>query len=204
MLRVMLPFYEVIREVCGCEVLQVNSENPADEALVRRLVRVADSAMRETRRFPIVRSRPNEVGNDVEAYVKSAIAEDPGLELVSMGRSTGYPDILVRVDDRRWVYIECKTYSQRNVDASLRSFYMSPSRSFKVKYDAVHMALSFGMSSEPVGDGHNEYTAFGFKIVDLYDLPCYLKSEWNSSNRELYSSTRLLAESSPSDYDAGK
>ena len=195
----MLPFFEVIREVCGCEVLPVNFANPADQVLVRRLIRVANSVMRETRRFPIVRPRPNEVGNDVEAYVKSAIAEEPGLETVSMGRSTRYPDILVRVDDRRWVYVECKTYSQRNVDASLRSFYLSPSRSFKVKYDAVHLALSFGMSSEPVGDGRNKYTAFGFKIVDLYDLPCYLKSEWNSSNRELYSSSRLLAESSTDD-----
>ena len=204
MRSVILPLFEVIREICGCEVLQVDPSDATDVALVRRLIKVAESAMRETRRNPIIHPRPNEVGNDVEAYVKSAIAEDPGMELVSMGRATGYPDILVRADDSRWVYIECKTYSQRNVDASLRSFYLSPSKSFKVEHDAVHLALSFGMNSVPVGDGRNEYTAFGFKIVDLYDLPCFLKSEWNSSNRELYSGCRLLADCATADYVPGK
>ena len=191
----MLLFHEVIRKICGRKVLRVDPSNTDDARLVRAMDRVAGTAMRETQRNPIIRSRPNEVGNDVEKYVKSAIADEPGLDLVSMRRSMGYPDILVRVDDSRWVYIECKTYSSRNVGASLRSFYVSPSDSFKVQHDAVHLALSFEMNAEPIVSGDSEYTASGFKIVDLYDLPCYLKSEWNSSNRELYSTSRLLADS---------
>lgn len=191
----MLLFHEVIRKICGRKVLRVDPSNTADARLVRTMDRVAGTAMRETQRNPIIRSRPNEVGNDVEKYVKSAIADEPGLELVSMRRSMGYPDILVRVEDSRWVYIECKTYSPRNVGANLRSFYVSPSDSFKVQHDAVHLALSFEMNAEPIDSGDSEYAAFGFKIVDLYDLPCNLKSEWNSSNRELYSTSRLLADS---------
>lgn len=81
------------------------------------------------------------------------------------------------------------------MSTSFRSFYVLTSESFKVQHDAVHLALSFGMNAEPIGGGDSAYTAFGYKVADLNDLPCFLKSEWNSSIRELYSSCRLLAES---------
>lgn len=97
----MLLFHEVIRKICGRKVLRVDPSNTADARLVRTMDRVAGTAMRETQRNPVIRSRPNEVGNDVEKYGKSAIADEPGLDLVSMRRSIGYPDILVRVDASR-------------------------------------------------------------------------------------------------------
>ena len=189
------PFQDVISLICGSRVIRVDRSAPRDTALVSRLTRVAELVMLDLRVSPIVRSRPNEVGNDVEAYVARAIAEVEGLESVRMGRATGYPDIMVHIDGDRWMYIECKTYSPENKNTSFRSFYLSPSRSFKVDRDAIHVAMSFCMVPSLLPDGRTSFSAVGFKVIDLYDLPVTLKSEWNSSNRELYSRERLLVES---------
>lgn len=183
-----VPFHEVIHRICGHYVTQLSLNDPQDRDLVVRLRTVAERSMREMQIYPIERSRPNEVGNDVEAYVKRAIEQDVGFEIVNMGQSTGYPDIMIRVDGRRVVYIECKTFNPDSLNSSLRSFYLSPSKTFKVKYSGNHVAISFGMNR----DG-NSYTPFAYKIVDLHDLPCNLKSEWNSDNRRLYESQRVLA-----------
>ena len=189
------PFHEVIGMVCGKRVVQVDRLVPRDQRLIGRLDRVARLAASEVNRTPIVRRRPNEVGNDVEGYVKRALQTDPGFRTVGMGRGTGYPDIMVRVDEERWLYVECKTYSQEQLNTAFRSFYLSPSRSFKVTQDAVHVAMSFCMVEKSAEEGRREYTPVAFKILDLYSVPCRLKSEWNSSNRELYAEERILAES---------
>ncbi len=183
-----VPFHEVIRRICGYEVIPLSRADTYNKTLLESLERVAKQSMKQMIANPIERSRPNEVGNDVESYVKQNLQIEAEFRVVNMRQSTGYPDIMVRVNEERIVYIECKTFNPRTVNTSFRSFYLSPSPTFKIQHDAVHIAISFGMNRNG-----NLYTPFEYKLIDLYDLPCDLKLEWNSDNRRLYDEQRVLA-----------
>jgi len=60
-------------------------------------------------------TRPNEVGNHIEPFVKDALNSvemEAGIPLTSNGKhqSAGYPDIFIKDKDGRITYLECKTY----------------------------------------------------------------------------------------------
>ena len=75
----------------------------------------------------------------------------------------------------------------------MRSFYLSPSEAFKVSLDAKHLLLAFGMEARAVrGSRDSRYTPRSFKLVDLHDLLCDVKYEFNSDNRRLYVPDLLL------------
>ena len=103
-------------------------------------------------------------------------------------KSTGYPDIKIVVP-RVPIYLEVKTFAKENYKTTFRSFYFSPTDDPKVTVDAHHLAVGF----EIVRTG-NEFTPVAFEILDLYGLPCDLKSEFNSDNRRLYDKSRILHE----------
>jgi len=75
----------------------------------------------------------------------------------------------------------------------MRSFYLSPSESFKVSRDARHLLLAFGMEASAIpGSRNSSYTPRSFKLVDLHDLLCDVKYEFNSDNRRLYSPSMVV------------
>ncbi len=111
------------------------------------------------------------------------------------GKSTGYPDILVRDSANRATYLECKIFAHGTAETTMRSFYLSPSESFKVSVDARHLLLAFGMDASPItGSRDSTYVPKSYKLIDLHDLPCDVKYEFNSDNRRLYGRSMMLLE----------
>lgn len=195
-----VPFNVVIKALAGREVIPIDRTAARDQELVAKLSIVAELVGNEVRARPIKRSRPNEVGNDVEAYIMAALPK-VGLKgsapksTTGRGQAVGYPDILVTEDDGRETYLEAKTYSAGTANSSMRSFYLSPSERFKVSRDARHLLIAFEMTRTPISNSNiSEFTACAFKIVDLYDLVCDVKQEFQSDNRRLYKDVAMLAQ----------
>lgn len=194
-----IPFSTVVRSLSGHSIVPIAQQDAADIDLIERLSRAARLCGEEIRKKPILRPRPNEVGNDVEPYVMDAVraaglnCERPPTATGSL-KSTGYPDILVQDSSGRPTYLECKIYSANTANTSMRSFYLSPSDNFKVCQDARHLLMAFEMDAVAVsGSRNSEYRAVAFKLVDLHDLLCDVKYEFNSDNRRLYGDGMLLA-----------
>lgn len=193
-----VPFRVIVKSIAGCEVIPIDPETPEDIEMLSSIERAIQSAAAEVRLRPIERPRPNEVGNDIEVFVKAALLAqgfrvEPPAARNGVTRGVGYPDILIFDRAGRPTYIECKTYSAGTASTSMRSFYLSPSDSFKVCRDARHLVLSFEMVAQAVpGSRNSRYTPTGFKLVDVADLLCDVKYEFNSDNRRLYDPDLIL------------
>lgn len=186
----MPAFHEVIRKLTGYDVLKA-TEVTDTIRLLDILDRVARRACSDMIENPIVRSRPNEVGNDIERYVQTALENEEGISLVPMPYGTGYPDIKANFTCvQETIFVECKTFGIGKEATTMRSFYFSPGPAIKSKVDcdALHVVISYEMQRS--GDA---YVPCSYKLVDLYDLPCRLKEEWQSNNRHLYDEGRVLA-----------
>ena len=149
-----IPFSVIVKSLAERQVIQIDRSNAADIELLKKLGKAIQLCAVELKSNPIRRPRPNEVGNDVETYVMRALAQ-AGLNAErpksksGMGKSTGYPDILVRSDENRPTYLECKIFAQGSAETTMRSFYLSPSESFKVSVDARHLLdLRMGVGRE--------------------------------------------------------
>jgi hypothetical protein len=195
-----LPFPVIVKALAEKQVIRVDRSTPADQQLLTRIEGAIQFCAAELKATPIRRPRPNEVGNDIEPYVMRAL-QHAGLTVMrptsqlGIGKATGYPDILVRDDQNRHTYIECKSFAHGTPDTTMRSFYLSPSESFKVSVDARHLLLAFGMTATPIGGSRDSaYTPKSYKLVDLYDLLCDVKYEFNSDNRRLYEKSMILSE----------
>lgn len=195
-----VPFNVVIMTLAEHEVIPIDRRSAQDRALVTKLTEVARIVGEEVRRRPILRPRPNEVGNDVEAYIMMALGKvgltgSRSKSKAGLGQAVGYPDILVTDEDGRHSYLEAKIYSRTTAKSSMRSFYLSPSERFKVSKDGRHLLLAFEMVRTPLrGNNMSEFRAVAFKLVDLYDLVCDVKQEFQSDNRRLYLETAMLAQ----------
>lgn len=194
-----IPFSVIVKSLAKRAIIPIDLSSADDKGLVDRLVQAAHICGEAVRQKPIVRPRPNEVGNDIEMYVMAGLLK-AGLKCerpttaAGAGKSTGYPDILLFDADKRPTYLECKIYSAGTADTSMRSFYLSPSDEFKVRHDARHLLMAFEMQAVAVPDSRNsEYRPTAFKLIDLHDLLCDVKYEFNSDNRRLYSSKMILA-----------
>ncbi len=193
-----IPFSVIVKSLAEQQVIQIDKTDAADIELLRRLERTIRFCATEFKSNPIRRPRPNEVGNDVEAYVMRALPK-AGLTAArptskgGLGKSTGYPDILVRDGGNRATYLECKIFAYGSAETTMRSFYLSPSESFKVSVDARHLLLAFGMEASPIaGSRDSFYIPKSYKLIDLHDLLCDVKYEFNSDNRRLYAPSMLL------------
>ena len=194
-----IPFATVVRSLSGHSIVPADMTSTADTALVAKLAEAAKLCGEEVRNKPILRPRPNEVGNDIEPYVMRAVVA-AGLKCErpstrgGLLKSTGYPDILLFDEKNRPTYLECKIYSADTANTSMRSFYLSPSDDFKVCHEARHFLMAFQMEATAVaGSRNSEYKAVAFKLVDLHDLLCDVKYEFNSDNRRLYGPDMVLA-----------
>lgn len=195
-----IPLNVVIKSLSGNSVIKFDKTNSDDLTLLNSLRRAIKICADDVKKNPIRRPRPNEVGNDIEEYVLKAMSA-VGLTVTrptsrrGKGKNTGYPDLLLHDAKRRPTYLECKIFADGKDPSTMRSFYLSPSESFKVSMDARHLLLAYGMQSVPVaGSDDRIYRASSFKLVDLHDLLCDVKYEFNSDNRRLYSEIGLLAE----------
>lgn len=193
-----IPFSVIVKSLAERQVIQINKADAADMELLKRLKKTIQVCAADLKSNPIKRPRPNEVGNDVEAYVIRALPQ-AGLTAArptsqaGLGKSTGYPDILVRDAENRATYLECKIFAQGSAETTMRSFYLSPSESFKVCVDARHLLLAFGMHANPIaGSRDSMYIPKSYKLIDLHDLLCDVKYEFNSDNRRLYAPSMML------------
>jgi len=193
-----IPFNIVIESICGHKVLEYDENNNGHKRLLSKLIKVAKRTCAEVNKVGIIRSRPNEVGNDIEEYVLASLAfykisaQTPDTNR-SRKKQTGYPDIEIIINNNQKHYIECKTYSQKTKESSMRTFYLSPSEDFKVTHDAIHFILGFEVYVDS-SIGNNVYKTKSWKILDAYQLECDVKYEFNSDNKRLYQQTRVLAE----------
>ena len=194
-----IPFNLVIEALSGHKVIPFDINNPEHKNVLDVLEEIGTIAGINIKSRGIKRNRANEVGNDIEVFVKEAFkikgirAETPSTPS-GKKKSTGYPDIIFYVDNKPY-YLECKTYNKKTISTTQRTFYLSPSEEFKILYDTVHFMISF----EIFRDKDSLYKTNHFKILSIEDLSLDVKHEFNSDNRRLYSGkdgTKILIDKS--------
>ncbi|MFX0174021.1 MAG: restriction endonuclease [Candidatus Hodarchaeota archaeon] len=194
-----IPFSLVIESISGYKVIPYNPNDEKDTVLLDNLSRVAKKAGDHINQKGIIRRRPNEVGNDIEEYVKTALNQvgykaDIPRTLEGKKKSTGYPDIEFIDENGRINYLECKTYNIATYTSSMRSFYLSPSKDFKVTQNAHHFVISYEIYVDGRQDRKNIYKTKAWKILSISNLSVDVKYEFNSDNSRLYSDHLILAE----------
>ena len=175
-----IPLQAVIKSVSKFDLLDWEGEQ------YEALAAAARTALSEINEKGIRSRGVNEVGNAVEVFVREALSAEgfaTGIPVTSSGRrkTTGYPDLAAERGGQKF-YIEVKIYNPENINTTQRSFYLSPSRDFKVIHSAYHLLIAFAMEPDQSG----AYRARTVKWLDLFDLKCRLKYEFNASNRDLY------------------
>lgn len=185
----------------GKKVISFDFAKSDHQKILSLLKQAALNAGKEINKTGILRSRPNEVGNDIEPYVRKAlnlldINADIPIGPSGHKKSTGYPDILFWFNENPY-YLECKTYNIKNIKTTQRSFYLSPSDEFKVIYDAPHFILSFEIYVAGEQGNKHIYKCKHYKILSIESLSLDIKYEFNSDNKRMYSGkdgTIILAE----------
>ena len=194
-----LPFGLVVESLSGFHVIPFDESAKKDKEVLKKLIEVAKIAGKEINTKGIKRSRPNEVGNDIEVFVIRALNEiklkaDVPKTLSDQKKSTGYPDIEFVDQFGEMNYLECKTFNIENIDTTQRSFYLSPSENFKVTRDSRHFVISFEIYPERRIPRGFLYKSRSWKILSIEDLIVDVKYEFNSDNARLYDKKLILAE----------
>jgi len=194
-----IPFNIVIESISGCKVVPFNRDDSKDMTVLGKLAKTAEYAGKEVNREGIRRPRPNEVGNDIEPFVKEALMSlgyIAGTPSTREGRhkTTGYPDIEFTDEYGRTNYLECKTFNIENVSTTQRSFYLSPSEDFKITKDAHHFVVSFEIFESGRQGNTNIYKCKSWKVLSIETLEVDVKYEFNSDNARLYAKELILAE----------
>lgn len=196
-----IPFPIAIKAVFGRKVLEPDLNDEKDKKLIDDLSKIANIAGMNARKDGIFRSRPNEVGNDIEPYVRGALT---GIGIIadipvrSDGRkqAVGYPDIYLKDRFGRHVYLECKTYNKNSIGTTFRAFYFSPppdKHKSKVIYDAYHLMVAYEIE-EATREGKRCYVPVAWKVVSLYSAEIDVKHEFNANNKGIYKEKAILAE----------
>ncbi len=186
-----VPFNLVIEAMTGKKVIAFDFSNQDHKNVLELIKQAAINAGKEINETGILRPRPNEVGNDIEPYVRKSLNKLGLKAEVPSGpsghkKSTGYPDIIFWYKNTPY-YLECKTYNVKNISSTQRSFYFSPSDEFKVIYDAPHFILSFEIYVAGEKDNKHIYKCSRYKILSIESLSLDLKYEFNSDNKRMYS-----------------
>ncbi len=186
-----IPFNLVIETMTGKKVISFDFKNSDHKEVLELLKQTALISGKTINKTGILRPRPNEVGNDIEPFVKSALNSLKLNADVPTGpsgnkKSTGYPDILFWFKKKPY-YLECKTYNIENIETTQRSFYFSPSDEFKVIYNAPHFLLSFEIYVAGESGRNHIYKCKHYKILSLSALSLDVKYEFNSDNKRMYS-----------------
>ncbi len=192
-----IPFPLVIKAISGHEVIPFDSTDNDDKNLLDLIQSAVIESGKQMVNQGVYARRVNEIGNAIEPFVRDALnilyltAETPS-DKNGKKQSTGYPDLSI-IWNGKTHYIECKTYNEKTEDTTQRSFYLSPSDTFKVTEDGHHFLVSYEMarigSNGSMGD---RYKPIHWRILSLEKLTVNVKYEFNSDNRALYSSDRGL------------
>lgn len=196
-----VPFNLIIESMTGRRVLDFDPRNSEHKLVLNLMEKAVLLTGKNINRTGIARPRPNEVGNDIEPYIKKALNQvglrsDTPSGPKGNKKAAGYPDI-VFWHQKHPFYLECKTYNLRNLNTTQRSFYLSPSDEFKVIYDAPHFLVSFEIVVAGEKGENHIYKCKNYKILSIKNLSIDAKHEFNSDNRRLYSGrdgTTILAE----------
>lgn len=196
-----IPFNLVIEAMTGKKVISFGFTKSDHQKVLQLLKQSALNAGKEINKTGILRPRPNEVGNDIEPYVKNALNSLDLRADIPAGpsghkKATGYPDIIFWYKNNPY-YLECKTYNIKNIDTMQRSFYFSPSDEFKVVYDAPHFIISYEIYVAGEKGNKHIYKCKNYKILSIESLSLDVKYEFNSDNKRMYSGkdgTIILAE----------
>ncbi|HGJ66426.1 TPA: hypothetical protein ENS27_13770 [bacterium] len=186
-----IPFNLVIETMTGKKVISFDFTKKDHQEVLKLLKQSALNAGKEINKTGILRPRPNEVGNDIEPYVRNALnlldlnADIPAGPSGNK-KAMGYPDILFWYNKNPY-YLECKTYNIENIQTTQRSFYFSPSDEFKVTYDAPHFILSFEIYVAGEKGNKHIYKCKHYKILSIESLSLDVKYEFNSDNKRMYS-----------------
>jgi len=186
-----IPFNIVIVAMTCKKVISFDFAKTEHQQVLKLLKQAALRAGSEINETGILRPRPNEVGNDIEPYVRDAL-NSLGLKAdIPVGpsghkKATGYPDILFWFNNAPY-YLECKTYNIENIKTTQRSFYFSPSDEFKVIYDAPHFILSYEIHIDGEMGTKHIYKCKHYKILSIESLSVDVKYEFNSDNKRMYS-----------------
>ncbi|MFN3740596.1 MAG: hypothetical protein ACK4TF_08000 [Thermodesulfovibrionales bacterium] len=186
-----IPFNLVIEAMSGKKVIPFDFENLEHKELLSLLRQAALQTGKAINKTGILRPRPNEVGNDIEPFVRKALNSlnlKADIPIGPRGKKKvpGYPDILFWFKEKPY-YLECKTYDAKNIATTQRSFYFSPSNEFKVIYDTLHFLMSFEIYIYGESGRNHIYKCKHYKILSLESLAVDVKYEFNSDNKRLYS-----------------
>jgi hypothetical protein len=194
-----IPLKLVIESLCNHTILPFDESDPKDKLLLENLIKIMEVAVKNINNVGIQRKRPNEVGNDIEPFIKDALnsfgytSRTPST-ITGHQKTMGYPDIEFIDDFNRTNYLECKTYNIETINTTQRSFYLSPSEDFKITKDAHHFIVSFEVYEESQIGNQNLYKCRGWKILSAEKLLVDVKYEFNSDNARLYQKDLILAE----------
>ncbi|MHA1285026.1 MAG: hypothetical protein ACTSQP_21190 [Promethearchaeota archaeon] len=194
-----IPFNLVIEAISNYRVIPFDYKDERDKKVLDTLINAVKIAGKNINKNGIMRPRANEVGNDIEKYIKDALnelgykAETP-ITRSGRRRSTGYPDLQFIDEFNRVNYLECKTFNIKNINTTQRSFYLSPSEDFKIISDAHHFAISLEMYVDDVKGVNKIFKCSSWKILSLENLTLDVKYEFQSDNRRLYSKELILSE----------
>lgn len=196
-----IPFNLVIEAMTGKKVIFFDFTRLDHQDVLKFLKQSALKAGKEINKTGILRTRPNEVGNDIEPYVRDSLNilglnADIPTGPSKRKKAMGYPDIIFWYKDNPY-YLECKTYNIENIETTQRSFYFSPSDEFKIIYDAPHFIISFEIYVAGEKENKHIYKCKHYKILSIESLSLDVKYEFNSNNKRMYSGkdgTIVLAE----------
>ena len=183
-------FKDVIESVDGHIVKEFTNK-----ALLKKLKLAAKNTMNVNNSLP----RPykggiNEFGNFVQVLFaqecqKLGLKYSTPVDTKGRAKESGYPDGCISFKKDYFCYIEVKTYSEKNKNSSLRSFFYSPSNTSKITRDAAHLLVGFSTKSASADGPH---TLLDFHFTDMFSKKVKLKLEFNQNNKEIYKKSELL------------
>lgn len=194
-----IPLNLVIESLSDCKIIPFNPNDQKDKSLLSDLIDISNHAVLNINKNGISRPRPNEVGNDIEPFVKASLEHygyTANTPIAKDGnkKAMGYPDIEFVDKFMRTNYLECKTYNEKNISTTQRSFYLSPSENSKVTKNAHHFVLTFEIYDSGRKGNNNIYKCKKWKILSIEKLSVDVKYEFQSDNARLYSKEMVIAE----------
>ena len=200
-----IPFSKVILATSGRKILPVDRSDAATAEFLGKLDRGIGTAL-EKLRSPshAVHSakRINEASAHFERELLASLGNVDGFRCeypkTAEGKTqrSGYPDLKL-VDSRtgRIAYLDPKLFASDSRNSSLRTFYFTPKRETnKVLEDAHHILIGFPHE----GKGPDGWRFSGWELIDLSHFSVRLKSEFQGSNRDIYTDEATVGSSSDS------
>lgn len=193
-------FRDVVKAATGHEVIAVDTESAADQALLDHLAKAADALILwlNDPQSPVGGLRRiNEASRSVEDHLRLLLNSGdftctlPPTAAGEVQRS-GYPDLkLIHLPSGRVTYLDPKLFEAKSRGSSLRTFYYEPrDLTGKIQSDARHLLLGIAHDGK---DG--AWTFQSWDMIDLHDFHVRLKAEFQGSNRDLYRKDLILRQS---------